>query len=149
MEVRTMDIHERAGEAYDWFETAKRPTSDESFTRLRNGAPQWVQHGDLLPDDWRYEAIRAALGAIHDLGEGTDLDDFASEWADQQADAYTAARFQWLASNLERQAYCDDAVSEGLVAPEAGIAERVGIGQFMEAREVFESVRQSLAALDQ
>ena len=51
----------------------------------------------------------------------------------------------WLASNLTRVEYCDDGVAEGLVdANVHGIVDVIGVGQYMEACEVYGLV---LAAL--
>jgi hypothetical protein len=141
-------IYEKAQEAYDWFETAERQEV-ESITRLKEGAPEWVTelvyraHGEFLPDDWRYVAIRAALGDIAD-NEPDDLDEYAAEWADGHVDVYNAARVQWLASNLNRAAYCDEAAAEFGLDEERGIFHLIGLGQYMEASEVYASIAESL-----
>lgn len=148
MSAMTIDIETVAGEAYGWFERAERPDG-ETFTRLKDGAPDWLSDlvyeahnaGDMLPDDWRYACIRAVIGAVHDDGE-----DDAHEFADSYVDAYTAARFAWLASDLRRQGYIDDAISELGMEPTGDVAAMIGWGQYMEAREVFESVVESLEA---
>lgn len=143
----TLTISSLAGEAYDWFTRKER--GDETITVLKEDAPEWLTdlvreaHGDFLPDEWRYKAIRSALGAIHD-NEGEDIDDLGSEWADQNVDTYTYARLHWLASHLSRADYCDDAVSEIGINEDAGIVDRIGFGQYVESREIFASVRQSL-----
>jgi hypothetical protein len=143
-------IHSLAGEAYDCFERRERDNGD-SFVSLKDNAPEWLSdlvrdaHGDFLPDDWRYASIRSALGAIHDAGEDADVDDLSFEFADSNVDTHNAARCEWLASHLARGFYCDDAVNEGLVADDSGIFTRIGIGQYIESREVFESVRRSLS----
>lgn len=139
-----------AGEAFDAFETRTRQGGDDgdTFVTTREDAPEWVRdivqdaHGDMLPDDWRYECIQAAFGHIHD----TDGDDDAGEFADSHVDIYTAARLAWLSSRLDRSAYCDEAVDAGLVAPNADITDRIGIGQYMEASEVFGVVLAGLEA---
>lgn len=141
-------IYRLAGEAYDALETATRPDGS-TFTRTRDDAPEWVTslvhdaHGDFLPDDWRYDAIRAALGWIHDNEPITDADP-AHEWADSYVDVYTMARFAWLSSHPQRQFYVDEAASDFGHDPESGIAAAIGLGQYMESREVFEAVVQAL-----
>lgn len=138
-----------ADEAYNWFETAYRDEArrDETrYIRLKDGRPEWIHdlvhsaHGDFGPDDWRYECIRAALNAI-DENEG---DEDSHDFADSHVDVYTGARLEWLASNLNRMGYCDEAVSEGLVQADADIAERVGVGQYVEAQEVYGLVLEAL-----
>lgn len=153
MSSTTQTIGELAGEAFDQFETAKRPDGDE-FTRTKDGAPEWLRdlvreaHGEFLPDDWRYEAIRAALGAIHDAGAETadDLDDLAHEFADGHVDVYNHARLKWVSSHLARASYVDRAREE-LGAPDADLFDQLGLGQYQEALEVFASVRQSLESV--
>jgi hypothetical protein len=127
-----------ASEAYGWFTTTQR--NDETITVLKDDHPEWVRdivyagHGkNFLPDDWRYEAICSALEAI---GEG---DEDGTEWADQNVDVYTNARFAWLSSNLQRQGYVDEATEEFGQA-ENGVADAIGMGQYLESREVFNLV---------
>ena len=147
--VGTASVQTLASEAAACFETATRGDTgrdEDRYTRVRDGAPEWVTelvyaaHGDFFPDDWRYDAIRSALSAIHD----DDLsEDDAGEWADTNVDAYTGARLAWLASNLNRAFYCDDAVEE-LGSPETGIIDRIGLGQYAESEEVFQLVYRAL-----
>lgn len=136
-----------AGEAYDAFEHKTRDNGD-AFTCLKDDAPEWVHdlvreaHGDMFPDDWRYAAIRSALGAIHDA-EPSDLDDYASEWADSNVDTYNGSRAHWLASNLSRAGYVDEAV-EDFGHHEYGVYGDIGLGQYRESEEIFQSIAQSL-----
>ena len=140
--MQTMsDIHQLAAEAYACFETAERPNG-QTFTRTKDGTPEWVgelvraAHGDdFLPDDWRYETIRSALAFIAD--DATDPEDDAHTFADTQVDVYTSNLLAWLSSNLRRLSYVDDAVSEYGGEP-GGIADQIMLGQYAEAREVYE-----------
>lgn len=149
-----MNIFELAGEAYDQFETAER-ADGESFVRLKEGAPDWLvtlvheAHGDFLPDDWRYACIKSALGFIHDnepgeLDDSHELLDDSHEFADGEVDVYTSARLAWLSSNLNRASYCDEAVEEFGISDDGGIIDRIGLGQYAEASEVYYSVVTSL-----
>jgi len=147
----TEEFQKVAGEAYDWFETAYRGDDpDEPFVRTKDGAPEWVKdlareaHGEMFPDDWRYDAIQNACGAIHDASEGSYTGDVGSEFADSAVDVYNAARFNWLASNIQRQFYVDDAVSDFGHDPERGVTDAIGLGQYQEATEIFYSVATSL-----
>lgn len=139
-------IEELAAEAAGYFETAER-ADGSSFVRTKDNRPDWLTeliyeaHGDLLPDDWRYACISAALDFIE---EGCDPDDGPSEFADGHVDVYTHARLAWLSSNLTRPGYVDEARSEGLTSSETDIVEAIGVGQYLEAQEVFASVYQSL-----
>lgn len=153
MTEQTLTISTLATEAYDWFESFKRDGSDETIYRTKDGAPEWLRdlvheaHGDMLPDDWRYEAIMDALSHIGDTDAETadDLDDESHEFADGHVDVYNAARAEWLASHLARGGYVDQAIDDGLADPSQGVYQLIGVGQYVELEEVFASVRQSLA----
>jgi|ERR1051326_8938694 hypothetical protein len=145
-----MELQEIATEAAEWFETAKRPAivedhDGDGFTRVKDGAPEWVTelvreaHGDMLPDDWRYDCIRAAVDW---MAEGNGEDE-AGEFADSQVDVYTSARIAWLGSHAARPGYCDEAADE-LGSEGQDIIGRIALGQYAEAEEVFHSVMVSL-----
>lgn len=136
-----------AEEAAGWLETAKRPgETDDYFTRTKEGAPEWVTalvfeahgHGDFLPD-WRYATISAALDW---LADGNDPED-SFEFADSAVDVYTGDLYAWLASNLRRAGYCDEAAQE-YVGTDNSITASIMRGQFAEALEVFGLVLQEL-----
>lgn len=148
----TTSISTLATEVHEQFETRTRD-SGESFVTLKEGAPEWMRdlameaHGDFLPEDWRYEAIRAAVAHIGDTDAETedDLSDESHEFADGNVDVYNADRFRWLASNLNRAGYVDEAVEE-LGHSGQGITGDIGYGQYAELQEVFAIVVQSLQA---
>jgi hypothetical protein len=150
---RPTGVEAKAQEAYDCFETATRPGNDgERFDRVKDGSPEWVTelvhaaHGDFLPDDWRYACIRAALEFIADSDEP---EDGAGEFADGHVDVYNAARVAWLGSSIHRGAYCDEALAElGPVDADSGVYGLVGLGQYMEASEVYALVVEALEDVD-
>lgn len=128
------------------FETARRNEDDpdSAFTRRKDGAPQWTQdlvmdaHGDFLPDDWRYACIAAAAEAIAEHDTEEEAQDARGEFADGQVDVYTHARLAWLASNLNRPGYCDEAAAEfGSEDTASDIVAMIGQGQYHEADEVY------------
>ncbi len=137
-----------AAEAGAHFTTTR---GDETIVTLRDDAPDWVRnlvyraHGDMLPDDYRYRWTRDALECIEESGEESrdDLDDYAGEFADTAVDVYTGARLAWLASHLSRPGYCDEAADD-LGADGLDTVERIGLGQYVESREVFELVANAL-----
>jgi hypothetical protein len=98
-------------------------------------APDWFTelchhaHGSMMPDDWRYEFIQDALGAIAD-GADEDRIDLDGLYP------YTADRLDWLASHLDRPGYCDEAVRDLGAAP-ADVLAFVAMGMDAELREVF------------
>lgn len=147
-----MSIQTLAAEAYGYRERKTRD-NDESYVVVRDGAPEWIgelcqyAHGDMLPDDWRYGAIFAALGAIADLGDGADLDDYAHDFADGMVDTYNGARLAWLGSHLSRAGYCDEA-AEDLGGSSDGITGAIALGQYAEALEVYGLVVDFLRDMD-
>lgn len=147
-------ISEIAGFAYDQFERKSRENGDD-FYSVKDGAPDWITdlvhdaHGSMLPDDWKYDAIHSVLGSIHDAGAETadDLQDTDHEIADGLVDTYNADRVRWLASHLDRGAYCDEAAKEfgtDYDGDTVGIYDLIGAGQYMEAREIVGEVINSL-----
>ena len=143
--MQATTISERAREASECFETSTRPDGAR-FARIRDNSPEWVTelvhsaHGDMLPDDWRYSAIRSALEFI---AESDNPEDGASEWADSEVDVYSGARLEWLGSHLSRPGYCDEGRDE-FSSENLDIVEQIGLGQFMEASEVYGLVLQAL-----
>jgi hypothetical protein len=139
-----------AHEAYSAFERKTR-SDDSKFVSLRDDAPEWVQpivyaaHGEMLPDDWRYECIQAAFGAISDAVEGTEDGELSQEFADGYVDIYNHALIEWLGSHGHRQGYVDEAVEEMGGHSDLGITGDIALGQYTEAREVFDNVWQGLA----
>ncbi len=136
-------IHELAQEAYASFEVAVRAdASGTNYTRPRDDAPKWVSdlvheaHGNMMPDDWRYETIREACGAIDEAGADADTDDLAGEFADG-VDVYTSDLLTWLGSHAQRQWYCDDAAEELITLDPDTIDRRIMLGQYAERLELF------------
>lgn len=139
-----------AREALGWFTTTER--GEDTIFILRDGRPEWVQdlaydaHDDLMPDDWRFACIWAALAHVSDNDIETEdaASDARSEYADGRVDIYTGARTAWLATNLTRLGYCDEGRDE-FGSDGLDIAELIGLGQYYEASRVFDSVLGSLA----
>jgi hypothetical protein len=152
MTATTPTISALASEAYGWFERLQR-SQDEVLWKTKDGAPGWVRdlvheaHGTMFPDDWRYDAIHSALSHIGDM-DAEDVSGLTDEdhvFCDGNVDTYNGARTQWLASNLERAGYCDEAASEFGYDPESGIFNLIGLGQYQESAEVWASVVESLS----
>lgn len=100
----------------------------------RDGAPAWVismirhAHGDMLPDDHKYQFIMDSLHRIVDGNTHIEPDIFNTE------------RLRWLSSNLRRFSYCDDFLDE--FGPwESSIMDLIGAGQLREMIEVDYLVR--------
>lgn len=139
------------------FETKTRD-SGATFVTLRSSAEEWMieavrdAHGGMLPDDWRYAAIKAVAGSLYE-----DLDDDADEATAREAsyagcdalvDDYTASLTAWLASSVVRVAYCDTAAEEmgHSLAQDNALVRLLQLGQNEEYREIWDSLVTSLVA---
>lgn len=151
MDAQQTDIQQVASKAGEWFESRVRVDDDpeSSFVTLKDGAPEWVKdlvyaaHGEFAPDDWRYDKIQDALAYIAEVDDPED----SGEFADQAVDIYTTNRLTWLASNLNRVAYCDEAAAEfGAGDTATDIVSMIGWGQYAEASEIYGLVLQALEA---
>lgn len=128
-----------ASQASDSFEVFKREGSEDELYRVREGSEEWIgdlcreAHGDLLPDDHRYEMIHDALVRIANGDEDGDT-------IENDVPIYNHDRLRWLASNLQRPSYCDEAREDGMVPGDASILDLIAAGYYQEAREVHDLV---------
>lgn len=128
--------------------TRRTRTDGTTYTTLTDEADEWMRdlvraaHGDMLPDDWRYDAIASAVEFI---AENEDYDDRADEWADGMVDVYSSALLEWFGSRGASAAYVQEARDEWGDAGE-DVWDEIRRGQFMEAREVFALVVSELEA---
>lgn len=90
-------------------------------------------HGDMMPDDYKYQFIHDALELI---SESNDLDDINIE-----SDCYTSDLLKWVSSNLNRINYFDKAMTEYECICFVDI---LSTAQKIERDEVLQSVIQSL-----
>jgi hypothetical protein len=109
----------------------------------KDDRPDWVQelchhaHGDMLPDDWRYEFIVTALDVIAEADDDADPDAIREQFQDEcEADIYTHELTSWLGSRADRAGYCDEAC-EGYGLEGGDTLQRIGLGQRAEKLEVF------------
>ena len=137
-----MTIQELAQEWLDWFVWDK----DREIYYLKENAPSELlgavrmAHGDMLPDDYKYEYIVGALEAIADYdGDEDDIEELAD---DLEADCYDSDLLEWLNSHSIRTWYVDKAVEE--MGHGGGIMEDIAMGQVEEKREVFFTVLEDL-----
>jgi hypothetical protein len=148
-----METTTKAAELAVMFEVRKRDNG-ERFIALDDSAPQWAQdfvreaHGtEMLPDDYRYQWISEALDLIAQTGADTeDADDLARRFADD-VDIYTHSLLTWLASNLTRIGYCDEAITEGMTEAN-DLTSIIMAGQASERYEVFQNVLTALEQLE-
>ncbi len=135
--TKTATVQDRAEEALSWFHTTERG-GDRIWTR-KEDAPSWVEqltyeaHGDMLPDDFRYEFIVSAL----DIIAHADEDDYSAA-VDGEVDIYNGTLAAWLASNLTRAGYVDEFTEE--MGHNRGVMGDIAGGQWQERTEVLSLV---------
>lgn len=144
-------IQERAEEARSHFEQIKR--GDDQIWSVKDSAPQWVTdlahhaHGDMMPDDWRYQFI---VDALDILAEEENPDNYVIA-LDADVDVYTGELLAWLGSRLDRTSYVNEALEEcgrDAIAPEEpNIVKDIMAGQYKEREEVLYLVRDFLAEM--
>lgn len=103
---------------------------------LRDDAPQWMTdaireaHFDgRLPDDWIFEHARLIVGELADR-EDPGGDDH-HEICDGLVDIYTSALCSWIGDNARNASLVDEAQSEGLLAPDATLDQRIQAAQYI------------------
>lgn len=128
----------KAGEALTFFKQITRNNGDTVW--ITENAPEWVNnlchkaHGEMLPDDWRYQFIHQALCA---LSESEDWDDVELE-----ADIYTNELTAWLHSRADRVYWLTEALTE--FGPINDGFQALQTAQYLEKREVLEIVKEAL-----
>jgi len=111
----------------------------------KDDCPEWVvdlcrtAHGEMFPDDWRYEFIQDALNWLEE--DGNDPDDFTADL--DSLYPYTADRTNWLASG-HRFIYCDEAMEEYGKPQDTNTL--IAWGMAAELEEVFRLVVNALEA---
>lgn len=136
----TTTLHELAKQMSLAFEGGTRPTTGETFRKLKDGSPEWMTtvcrkaHDDarLLPDDWRYAFIEQAVDA---LAEHEDTDHARSSL---EPDIYTSDLTAWLHSLNARVYYVGEALSEHSTFRDG--FQLLAAAQMMEKEEVFQQV---------
>lgn len=141
-----------AGTASEHFQHRTREDGTEYVSRT-DDAPDWIADlcyaahgsGDFLPDDYRYAWTLEALHVIAEACEEDELEDLAHDFANDMT-PYTSERIAWLASNLTRTGYCDDAAREYgfTVEDSGGVDGLLGLGIYAERYEVFTLVARYL-----
>ena len=123
-----------------------------SIRVLRDDAPEWMRdvvragHGDMMPDDWRYEMIEEVLDAIAELDDNADDNEVSDAVAGIEPSIHTSNLTRWLASHVARVGYVDEAQNDGLVSPSCGLVARLQMGQLAEYAEIGSAVVTALTA---
>ncbi len=132
------------------FQTFKRDaTGDELFLKLRDKVPQWMHdavqsaHGDLFPDDWVYskcaEVVNRIASELHS-GDLEDVRDNQAEIVDGLVDIFNSELTAWLASNVYRIGYCDEATEEYGPLENGEVIPIIRNGQYYEIDQIFTAI---------
>lgn len=137
----------------EFYKAFVRKTRDDKtvFYSLVEGSPEWMTdavraaHEALdgrFPDDWTYDACHTILSTLDDYGcvDGDVARENMHEIADGAVDVYNTARYAWLAMHTGNADLCDEAVSELGGDPEASIADRIGLGQYLAYTRIGEAL---------
>jgi len=104
---------------------------------------EWVKdmvfnaHDDMGPDDYKYKFIVDALETLSECETEEQADERRCEI---EADIYTADLTAWLASNINRVYYLEEAIKNGATDGFSLLA----MAQVQEKEEVFYSVLQAI-----
>ncbi len=127
------------------FEERER-TNGDKFRALKDGSPSWMTeacyaaHGEMMPDDWRYQLIERCADA---LAENDDEDDARDSL---EPDIYTHELTSWVGSRADRYGYVDEAMEEQGADKWPGLITALQAGQQAETEEVFGLLVQALEA---
>ena len=133
------------------FEGRTRDNGAE-FRALKDRSPEWMTtvcrkaHGDMMPDDWRYEFIENAVDKIAEADDDASDDDISELEYELEADVYTSDLTGWLHSRADRLGWLDDAKEECGGGFDSAF-NLLSAGQLMEKQEVFRLVLDSLREL--
>jgi len=92
-------------------------------------------HGDMLPDDHRYQMIHDILEGMH---EDPDVD--GMEICDSIVPCYTYDLMSWLSSRNDRYAYVDEAIEQ--YGKGESIINDISAGYLLECMEVFDLINE-------
>lgn len=154
--VKFSKLAQLAGKCAFHFDHLKRD-DDKTIIILKDTAPKWLRdlvyeiHGDFMPDDYKYRWIYEALSDLMDCSSNdTEGDEIISEYIPQWCEGfiYNSERTAWLASNLRRADYIDDAISEGLYDFKSDFStfDLLNLGVIREQEEIYIAVTQALCA---
>ena len=131
-----MNIQTDPTQISSYFVRNTRPDGS-SFVTLSDDRPEWLQtavyeaHDGETPNDWRYQTAAHIVELLADY-DLADIDDYRDELADSLVDIYTHDLLAWLAADLNRTGYCDEAWNDDLAsASDDGIVGLIRLGQYV------------------
>lgn len=141
MEATVLTPNEKANAFYNLLVLDERPDG-EKFVRLVGGSPAWAFelvrqcHDGMWPDDTKYRMIREVAATLSDT-DSEEWEEWGGELVDGLVDIYNTDRLKWLSSHLDRAWYVNEALS---AYGAEDIFTVIGQGQYLEYREVFETL---------
>lgn len=137
--------------------TAGVRDNGQGYTKQKEGTPEWAidivreAHGGMMPNDMSYNLI---LGVVNDIEEvlryndESDLDDLRHERIDSLIPVYNTHRVAWLASDLARGDFVDEALENmgGQLGHADGIYSLIALGIDVELNMIWAAVENGLRA---
>lgn len=147
-EATLMDVVREAEASF----TTKVRDNGVRFVLTTDDAPEWVSemcrtaHADMLPDDTRYNMIRAAVDALAEADDDADADALSRQRDAMPSDPAYSDLVTWLSTYAGvRLSYCDDAADEYGIR-DTDTATRLEYGMTYEMSEVFDLVLSAIVA---
>lgn len=138
--MKMQDLAKQALEQFKTNEIGRIVLTDDRQEWIHNMV--YESHNGMLPDDYKYKFTVDALTLIAESDLDTDLEELGYQI---EADIYSHDLLQWVASNLTRSEYVDQAVEECHVDTENfQLFRALGVGQQLERQEVFSAVLNAL-----
>lgn len=149
MSTITSTIITVASDAHAAFERNERE-GGETFYTLAENAPEWLRdavmeaHSDEFPNDHLYSLCLGAVADIADASEGAYCSDQSHDFADSVVPIYNAVLARWLADNVSRASWIDEAQSE--LGTEGDVFAMIAGGMYLEAQHVWNAVHEAISA---
>ena len=135
-------ISEFAKELQGMFITDTRDNG-EKFIKTIDNRPEWLQelireaHGDMMPEDYKYQFVSDAIDYIADNGNDEELLDYP----EIEPDCYTSDLTAWLNSDNRRVYYLTEVLEEMDIKD--GF-QALAAAQLQEKREVYNIILEGL-----
>ena len=109
-------------------------------------------HGtDFMPDDFRFSTINTLLLTMidYEIDSLDKIEDVRFEIIENTIDVYNIDLLNWLASNLKRVEYCDEALNSGFCTNEGdrSLIDTIRAGQHLEIDEILNNIISHLETL--
>ena len=144
-------IQEIAEIAEQSFKTILRQADNKTIYIVKDDCMEWVKgliketHGDMFPDDWKYEFIHEAFQAI---AEHNDEDVEFEEISNLSFNQNNSRLFDWVRSHASRVEYVEEAIKEnGLNADNFSLSNSLALGQMAERLEIYHNTKYAISQM--